>query len=49
MKDGNTYSATITVDRSKYDVKYGSKSFFEGLGDKVIHDNFTLEVKLVVE
>ncbi len=48
-KDGNTYTAEITVDRSKYDVRYGSKSFFDNLGDKVIYDEFYLTVKLVVE
>jgi hypothetical protein len=29
-------------------VKYGSKSFFENLGDKVIYDEFTLDFSLVV-
>lgn len=43
----NTFTATITVDRSKYDVRYGSGKFFKGLGDNLIYDNFTLEVKLV--
>jgi len=47
--DGKVLNAKskITVDRSKYDVKYGSKSFFEGLGDKTIYDDFDLEVNLV--
>ena len=40
------YSATITVDRSKYNVKYGSSSFFDNLGDNMIYDDFTLEVKV---
>lgn len=39
--------ATITVDRSKFDVRYGSGSFFDNLGDKAISDDFTMEVKLV--
>jgi polyisoprenoid-binding protein YceI len=38
--------AQITVDRTLYDIKYGSASFFEGLGDKAIDNNFTLDVKL---
>ena len=38
----------INVDRSKYDVKYGSSSFFDNLGDKVIYDIFELEVKLIL-
>jgi len=37
----------ITVDRTKYDIRYGSKSFFDGIGDKAIDDNFELAVKLV--
>lgn len=50
VKKGNDeYSSTIVVDRSEYDVRYGSKSFFDNLGDKVIHDKFTLEVLLVVK
>lgn len=48
-KTGNKYMATITVDRSKYDVRYGSKSFFDNLGDNFIHDEFTLDVELVVK
>ena len=42
-----TASATITIDRSEFDVKYGSGSFFDGLGDKMIYDDFTLNVTLV--
>jgi polyisoprenoid-binding protein YceI len=38
--------AQITVDRTLYDIKYGSASFFEGLGDKAIENTFTLDVKL---
>jgi len=33
----------ITVNRTLYGIKYGSGSFFQGLGDKVIYDDFTLE------
>jgi len=31
-----------TIDRSKYDVKFGSKTFFPNIGDKIIYDDFTL-------
>jgi polyisoprenoid-binding protein YceI len=44
-----TYTAVITVDRSLYDVRYGSGKFFTDLGDKAINDEFTLEVTLVVK
>ena len=40
-------TAKIVVDRTKYDVKYGSKSFFDNLGDKYIYDEFELDLKLV--
>ena len=45
----NSATADITVDRAKYNVRYGSGSFFEGLGDKMIYDNFDLSVKLVMK
>ena len=32
-------SEVFTIDRSKWDVKYGSKSFFDNLGDKFINDD----------
>ena len=47
-KNGDKYTAKIVVDRSKFDVRYGSKSFFDNLGDKTIYDEFTLEVDLVL-
>lgn len=42
-----TASGKITVDRSEFNVKYGSGSFFDGLGDKTIYDEFDLQVNLV--
>ena len=48
MQDGQvTAEADITVDRSKFDVRYGSDSFFDDLGDKVIYDDFELAVSLI--
>jgi polyisoprenoid-binding protein YceI len=46
---GNTLMADgkATLDRTKYDIRYGSKSFFENIGDKAIYDDFTVEMKLV--
>jgi len=48
-KDDGSMIATskITIDRSKFNVRYGSDSFFDNLGDKVIYDNFDLTVQLV--
>ena len=41
--------ATLKIDRTKHDVKYGSGSFFGDLGDKMIYNDFTLNIHLVVE
>ncbi|WP_343487814.1 YceI family protein [Allomuricauda sp. d1] len=43
---GSKATATLTVDRSKYDVRYGSGSFFDNLGDKTIYDDFELVADL---
>lgn len=42
-EEGNSRIATadITLDRTDYDVRYGSGSFFAGLGDKTIYDDFS--------
>jgi polyisoprenoid-binding protein YceI len=47
--EGNsvTSSANLTIDRSEFNVKFGSGSFFDNLGDKVIYDNFTLALTVV--
>ncbi len=46
---GNTIEADgkATIDRTKYNVRYGSKSFFENIGDKAIYDDFVIDLKLV--
>jgi len=36
----------MVFDRSKFDVKYRSSSFFSNLGDKLIYDDIELEVSL---
>lgn len=43
---GSKATATMKVDRTRYDVKYGSGSFFDNLGDKTIYDEFDLVVDL---
>jgi polyisoprenoid-binding protein YceI len=47
IKTGAVYSTQLKVDRSKYDVRYGSKSFFNNLGDNFINDIFILDIQLV--
>lgn len=36
----------LTIDRSKYNVRYGSASFFDNLGDKTIYDEFKVKVSI---
>lgn len=36
----------MVVDRSKYEVRYGSSSFFDDLGDKAIYDEFTMKISI---
>lgn len=47
VDNGYEASASITFDRSKFDVRYGSGSFFDNLGDKAIKDEISLDVTLV--
>jgi len=42
-----TAVAKVTLDRSEYDIRYGSGSFFDNLGDRTIYDEFDLEINLV--
>ena len=41
--------AEVNIDRTLYDIKYGSGKFFEGLGDKMISDEFTIKFKIAAE
>ena len=45
-KEGNTVTTRLVFDRSKFNVRYGSGSFFDDLGDKAISDDITLDVML---
>jgi len=42
-------TGTATIDRTKWDIRYGSGKFFKKLGDKLIYDDFeiTLDVAAV--
>ena len=40
--DGKKASGKLVFDRTKFNIRYGSKSFFSDLGDKVIHDKINL-------
>lgn len=48
MKDGKAMATgKATIDRTKYDIRYGSGKFFQNLGDKMIYDTFDVEFNLV--
>jgi polyisoprenoid-binding protein YceI len=47
--DGNWFFANISIDRTKWGIKYGSGSFFDNLGDKTIYDEFKVKVALCVK
>ncbi|MCC7331376.1 MAG: YceI family protein [Flavobacteriales bacterium] len=47
VKEGKLAAfAELKVDRTLYDIKYGSGKFFDSLGDKTIDDYFTIKFKI---
>ncbi|WP_417289748.1 YceI family protein [Corallibacter sp.] len=40
-------SEAFTIDRTKWNINYGSKSVFEDLGDKFINDDIELKINIV--
>lgn len=42
-------NANITIDRTKWNIVYKSKTIFSSLGDKFIYDDINFAVKLVME
>tara|TARA_Y100000385_G_C12798011_1_gene510569 strand:- start:81 stop:650 length:570 start_codon:yes stop_codon:yes gene_type:complete len=46
-KNQQKFSCNLAIDRSKFNIRYGSSSFFDSLGDKVIYDIFNLEIELI--
>lgn len=45
--DSSYATGNINIDRTLFDIKYGSGSFFEGLGDQMIMDEFSLKFKVI--
>ena len=39
----------VTIDRTKFGLKYGSKSFFTSIGDKAINDTFDLTFNVIAK
>lgn len=42
-------TANLKIDRTKWDVRYGSDKFFKGLGDKVIANDIDFNLKIVAK
>ena len=42
----NKATATMEINRTDFGIKYGSGSFFDNLGNKMIKDKFTLDISL---
>ncbi len=47
-KAGKKIDATFDFNRTEFNVRYGSGSFFKGLGDKVIADMVKIRAELVL-
>lgn len=41
--------ADFDIDRTKWEIKYGSGKFFENLGDKMINDKFNIKFKITAK
>jgi polyisoprenoid-binding protein YceI len=44
-----TAKGKITIDRTKYDMKFRSGNFFKDLGDTLIYNNFDLNVSITAK
>ncbi len=42
-----TAKADFDLDRTQWDVKFGSGRFFDDLGDNLIHDNFNIKLDII--
>ncbi len=42
MNDVVSAKGTATIDRTKWNIQYGSGKFFKGLGDNLIYDDFEI-------
>lgn len=51
-KDGDLYKAEtlpFTIDRTQWNVKFGSKTLFPDLKDKIVDDNIELQITIVAK
>lgn len=50
VKDGVvSANGKVTIDRAKWDVRYGSGKFFDNLADEAISDDIELDMKIVAK
>jgi len=47
-RDGANFTASVSVDRTLYDIKFRSGKFFDNLGNNMIDDFFVLDVKITI-
>ncbi len=47
--EGSQFSCqgSVSIDRTQYDIRYRSKTFFPDIGDKVIYDEFKLNFNVI--
>ena len=48
-KDTAIATGTVTIDRTKHNIKYKSKTFFKDIGDRFIYDDFNLNFKIFAQ
>ncbi|MGB3774160.1 MAG: YceI family protein [Leeuwenhoekiella sp.] len=46
--NNDTAKTLLVIDRSKFNVRYGSGKFFDNLGDQAIRDNFELDITMTM-
>ena len=47
--NNGVYKGTLKFDRTKFDMRYGSTSFFKNLGDKAINNEVIVNFKVVLK
>lgn len=48
-EEKNGYKGLLKFDRTKFDIVYNSKNFFQNLGDKMINDEVTVDFNVVLK
>jgi len=49
QQNSNHFTGTLSFDRTKFGIIYGSGSFLKNLGDKMIHDNVNIEFNVIIK